>query len=66
MLSQFFYFFIFNHQYVHRDLAARNILLGKNMVAMVSDFGLSRDVYEVGMYENTAGVGDAIFIKITK
>ncbi|KAK3744279.1 hypothetical protein QZH41_020659, partial [Actinostola sp. cb2023] len=43
------------HRYVHRDLAARNILLGKRMVAMVSDFGLSRDVYEVGMYENTAG-----------
>ena len=32
------------------------MLLDKNNVAMVSDFGLSRDVYESGEYENTSGV----------
>lgn len=32
------------------------MLLDENFVAMVSDFGLSRDVYESGAYENTSGV----------
>ena len=36
------------------------MLLDENFVAMVSDFGLSRDVYESGAYENTSGVSHVL------
>lgn len=33
-----------NNHFVHRDLAARNVLLSEDLVAKVSDFGLTKKV----------------------
>ncbi|CAG5127457.1 unnamed protein product, partial [Candidula unifasciata] len=39
------------HRFIHRDLAARNCLLTRGPIAKVSDFGLSKDAYELGHYK---------------
>lgn len=49
-------------QCVHRELEARNVLLDRNYVAMVSNFGLSRNGYESGSYDQTSGVGKWMFL----
>ncbi|XP_021357519.1 tyrosine-protein kinase receptor torso-like isoform X2 [Mizuhopecten yessoensis] len=41
-------------KYVHRDLAARNILMSDFDRLKLSDFGLTRDVYETNMYQPTS------------
>lgn len=41
---------IFCYQLVHRDLAARNVLVAEGRKMKISDFGLSRDVYEEDSY----------------
>ncbi|KAH9514308.1 Fibroblast growth factor receptor 2, partial [Bulinus truncatus] len=39
------------HRVIHRDLATRNCLLTRGPIAKVSDFGLSKDAYELGHYK---------------
>ncbi|KAF0300066.1 Proto-oncogene tyrosine-protein kinase receptor Ret [Amphibalanus amphitrite] len=43
-----------HHQLVHRDLAARNVLLAEGKVCKISDFGLTRDIYEGSLYQKTS------------
>ncbi|CAH1794539.1 unnamed protein product [Owenia fusiformis] len=40
-------------KFVHRDLACRNILVADYDVVKISDFGLTRDIYENSLYHKT-------------
>ena len=43
--------YIVSMHLTHRDLAARNCLIGKGLTLKISDFGLTRDVYESDYYK---------------
>ena len=39
-----------SHNFVHRDLAKRNCLVGPNYLVKISDFGMSRSLYNSHYY----------------
>lgn len=51
LLSFFFQEYIAKQRFVHRDLAARNVLVCADKSIKISDFGLTRDVYQNNVYK---------------
>ena len=42
--------YLASHNFVHRDLATRNCLVGPNYLVKISDFGMSRTLYDSHYY----------------
>ena len=42
--------YLSSHNFVHRDLATRNCLVGPNYLVKISDFGMSRSLYDSHYY----------------
>ncbi len=42
--------YLASHNYIHRDLATRNCLVGDSNIVKLSDFGMSRSLYESHYY----------------
>ena len=43
--------YLANFNFIHRDLATRNCLVGENHLVKISDFGMSRNLYESAYYK---------------
>eukprot|EP00731_Ephydatia_muelleri_P006930 Em0003g1178a len=48
--------YLSNKSFVHRDLAARNVLVSKDDICKIADFGLSRDLSEANYYVSHGGM----------
>lgn len=42
--------YLASKKFVHRDLATRNCLVGRDFVTKISDFGMSRNIYDTSYY----------------
>lgn len=42
--------YLSSQRFVHRDLATRNCLVGRDFIVKISDFGMSRSLYESAYY----------------
>ena len=45
--------FLGSKKCIHRDLAARNVLVARDFVVKIADFGLARDVHNNDYYRKT-------------
>ncbi|GAB6023274.1 hypothetical protein CHUAL_008086 [Chamberlinius hualienensis] len=43
--------FLSHNKFIHRDLAARNVLVFTSRIVKLSDFGLTKDLYESNIYQ---------------
>lgn len=46
--------YLHSRKCIHRDLAARNVLIDKNLVAKIADFGLARTVNANDYYKKNS------------
>ncbi len=42
--------YLAKNKFVHRDLATRNCLVGRDFIVKISDFGMSRNLYDTSYY----------------
>lgn len=51
--------YLHSKRYVHRDLAARNVLLDRDRLVKIGDFGLTKHIPNGEMYYRVSENGDS-------